>query len=132
MLRRKNMTAVIVSGILGVLGAGAPAYGDAVTDWNAIALDAVTAGRPVPSAWLMSHWCRSQCTMRRGPRTARRAGTTWKLQERKVGVRLLWPPWTPCTGGHVSEPVDEFYALYFNDPADHAQRRHPVLVARRW
>ena len=48
MLRRKNMSALIACGILGVLGAGAPAYGDAVTDWNAITLDAVTAGRPGP------------------------------------------------------------------------------------
>ena len=48
MLRRKNMSALIACGILGVLGAGAPAFGDAVTDWNAITLDAVTAGRPGP------------------------------------------------------------------------------------
>ena len=45
MLRRKNIIGLI---ICGVLGAGAPAYADAVTDWNAITLDAVTAGRPGP------------------------------------------------------------------------------------
>ena len=49
MLRRKNMTALIVCGIL---SATAPAYADAVTDWNAITLDAVTAGRPGPIGML--------------------------------------------------------------------------------
>ncbi len=48
MLLRKNMTALIACGLLGVFGAGAPAHADAVTDWNAITLDAVTAGRPGP------------------------------------------------------------------------------------
>jgi len=48
MLLRKNIAALIACGILAVLGAGAPAHADAVTDWNAIALDAVTAGRPGP------------------------------------------------------------------------------------
>ena len=45
MLLRKNMMALIVCGIL---GAASPAYADAVTDWNAITVDAVNVGRPGP------------------------------------------------------------------------------------
>ena len=48
MLFRKNKIALIACGILGIFGAGALAHADAVTDWNAITLDAVTAGRPGP------------------------------------------------------------------------------------
>jgi hypothetical protein len=43
MLRSKLLAGLIVGGIL---GASAPANADAVTDWNAIALDAVSAERP--------------------------------------------------------------------------------------
>ena len=48
MLFRKNKITLIACGILGIFGAGALAHADAVTDWNAITLDAVTAGRPGP------------------------------------------------------------------------------------
>ena len=48
MLFRKNKITLIACGILGIFGAGAPAHADAVTDWNAITLDAVTVGRPGP------------------------------------------------------------------------------------
>jgi len=48
MLSGKNMNTLVACGILGVFGAGAPAHADAVTDWNAITLDAVTTGRPGP------------------------------------------------------------------------------------
>ena len=45
MLLRKNMLTLLACA---ALGATAPAYADAVTDWNAITVDAVTAGRPGP------------------------------------------------------------------------------------
>ena len=48
MLRRKNMTALIACGLLGVSAPAALAHADAVTDWNEITVDAVTVGRPGP------------------------------------------------------------------------------------
>lgn len=45
MLSGKNMRSLIVCGLL---GATVPVYADAVTDWNAITVDAITAGRPGP------------------------------------------------------------------------------------
>jgi hypothetical protein len=45
MLRSKGFISLIVCGLF---GATAPAHADAVVDWNAIALDAVTIGRPGP------------------------------------------------------------------------------------
>jgi hypothetical protein len=45
MLLRKNMITLIACGLL---GATAPAHADAVTDWNAITVDAINTGRPGP------------------------------------------------------------------------------------
>jgi len=47
MLPGNNIVTLMVCGLLGV-GAAAVAHADAVTDWNAITVDAIVAGRPGP------------------------------------------------------------------------------------
>ena len=117
MLRRKNMTALIVCGILGVLGAGAPAHADAVTDWNAITLDAVTAGRPGPIGMvdvalvqIAVHDAVQALDRRYEPYHVEIEGARGSARGRR-GRRG-----TRCAGGHVPDSVDESRRLVFQLP----------------
>ena len=71
--------------LVGLLGGAAPAFADAVTDWNEITVQAITVGRPVPSASSTSRSCRLRCTMPCRPSTGNSSPITPRSERSRRG-----------------------------------------------